>query len=67
LFLRHAQCVLNADNTNLLTGSTYEADLWYADALIDSWIADCCSYDVTDWPRNRAGALKRTELKVLKS
>jgi hypothetical protein len=40
LFLRHAQCVLNTDNTNLLTRWAYEADLWHANALIDSWIAD---------------------------
>jgi hypothetical protein len=38
--LRHAQSVFNADDANLLSSSADEANLWHADALIDTGIAD---------------------------
>jgi hypothetical protein len=38
--LRHAQCILDFYNSNLFTQCTYEANLWYADAVIDAGIAD---------------------------
>jgi hypothetical protein len=38
--LGHAQCIFNADNANLLTSGANEANLWHADALIDTGIAD---------------------------
>ena len=45
--MRHAQGVFNTDYTNLLSVWADEANLWHTDALVDTWIADCCSYDVT--------------------
>jgi hypothetical protein len=42
--LRHAQCILNLYNANLLSQSANEANLGNSDAVIDAGIADIYSY-----------------------
>jgi hypothetical protein len=42
--LRHAQCILNLYNANLLSQSSDEANLGNSDAVIDAGIADIYSY-----------------------
>jgi len=41
-------CLFDTNYTNLLTRWADEANLWHANALIDTWVADLCSsLDVT--------------------
>jgi hypothetical protein len=41
-------CLFDTDYTNLLTRWADEANLWHANALIDTWVADLYSFlDVT--------------------
>jgi hypothetical protein len=46
--LGKTHCLFDANYTNLLTRWADEANLWHANALIDTWVADLCSsFDVT--------------------
>jgi hypothetical protein len=42
--LGKTQCFFDSYNTNLLTCRAYEANLWHANALIDTWVADFYSF-----------------------
>jgi len=65
--LREAQSIFNANYTDLLTSWPDKSNLRNTDAVVDAWVCDCYSYDVTRRPRSWVETLERTETKKFPS
>ena len=65
--MRHAQGIFNTDDTDLLTGRADKSDLWDADSVVDTRIADRLLLRRDLLATVRAGAITRAELKSSKA